>query len=925
MIKKNSGKMKLNFLRQFLCIVKILIVEEIKGQEKSQVQCYLHDKGFFVELVLTSGACRISSTPAGGSFIEFSSVNQPGNFMKRITISLFLFLFLFVSEQHLLAQKEANIWYFGRYLGIDFNSGTPVALNDGQTNTIEGVATISNPNGNLLFYTDGVTVWNRLHQVMPNGTGLMGDPSSSQSGVIVPKIDDTTRFYVFTVAQLGGANGLRYSVVNMTLDGGKGDIELKNIPVISNVTEKITAVRHCNNRDIWVIAHKTVSNTYYSFLVDPSGVNTTPVVSNTGSVLWGVIPPASVDSTTLGYLKASPDGKKIAAAHWTVNADVSDFNNATGVISNSYSLFQPGDPHYLVYGIEFSPNSNLLYNTVYYVDPVNAQKHNALFQYDISLATPAAVVASRQVISLNSDPIQTYAALQVASDGKMYMAKNTYKHIAAITDPNVYGPGCNYVSNAVQWNLAAQTSTFGLPTFIQSYFYPPDSFSYTVACPGTTGYFNYVPANAVLSVQWNFGDPASGVNNTATINNPVHVFSSPGSYNVMLIKFTNCGPDTIRRTIQTDVLTLNLGPDTLVCGGSSVVLNEAAAGSPNSFLWQDGSTSPSFTAAAAGLYWVQVTNSLGCVGRDTINVNFKPIPLFNLGADTTICQNDILQLNAGSANADSYLWNTNAVSSNIPASQSGTYWCEADKGGCKFRDSISIAVNPSPVVNLGRDTTVCEGVSLQLNATWLTSNYVWQDGSNNASYNVTQPGTYSVAVHYQGCRTLDTININHNPKPKFNLGPDQLICPGNSLTLSPVLDPTWQLTWQDGSVNPTFTLNQPGNFSLTATNACGTNRDDIVITKGICKVYVPTGFTPNNDGRNDLFRIVGVETIGQFDLKVFNRWGEIVFATTDKTKGWDGKLRGLALPTSTFVYILRYSDSISNESQLLKGNIVLIR
>ena len=108
-------------------------------------------------------------------------------------------------------------------------------------------------------------------------------------------------------------------------------------------------------------------------------------------------------------------------------------------------------------------------------------------------------------------------------------------------------------------------------------------------------------------------------------------------------------------------------------------------------------------------------------------------------------------------------------------------------------------------------------------------------------------------------------------------------------------------------------------------NSCGSSTDDIVISKGICKVYVPTGFTPNNDGKNDLFRVSGVETISQFDLKLFNRWGEIVFATTDKNKGWDGKVKGILSTTATFVYILRYTDSQTNETQFLKGNIILIR
>ena len=503
--------------------------------------------------------------------------------MRFALRNIILFCFFFASLPIVAQQREANIWYFGRYLGVDFNSGTPVPLNDGQLNTTEGVATICDANGALLFYTDGIRIWNRLHQVMPNGTGLLGDPSSTQSAIIVPKIGDNTRYYVFTVAQLSGPNGLNYSVVNMTLDGGKGDVEIKNVPVISNVVEKITAVRHCNNRDIWVVSHGSASDIYYSFLVTPAGVNTTPVISHSGVVLPGVVPPSSLDSTSLGYLKASPDGSKIAAAHWTVNVDISDFNNATGIVSNTASMYVPGDPHYLSYGVEFSPNSKLLYSTVFYTDPANAQKRNALFQYDVTLGTAAAIRASKQVISQNADPIDTYAALQIAPDGKMYMAKRAYKNIASVSNPNVYGPGCVYTASAVQWTLPLQESSYGLPTFVQSYFFPLDSFTHTVSCQSLTASFNYTPAANVVSVLWDFGDPASGANNASTANNPLHTFSAAGTYTVKLIKFTNCGTDTLRKQVSTDAININLGADTTVCGATSLLLNSSAVGSSNTF------------------------------------------------------------------------------------------------------------------------------------------------------------------------------------------------------------------------------------------------------------------------------------------------------------------------------------------------------
>ncbi len=838
--------------------------------------------------------------------------------MKFALQCSFLF-FLSLSVLKMQAQQEANTWYFGRFLGLDFNSGSAIALNDGQLNTTEGVATISNQNGDILFYTDGIKIWNRLHQVMPNGTGLFGNVSSTQSAVIVPFINDTTRYYVFTVDAQGGPRGLTYSIVNMTLDNGKGDVEIKNTVLQLNVVEKITAVKHCNNRDIWVLTHGTVSDTYYSFLVSATGVNTTPVISHTGAVL-----PAT-DSATLGYMKASPDGKKIVVAHFTVSVDLSDFNNATGIVSNAMNLFLPAEIYYKAYGAEFSPDSKLVYSTAFYADPVTAIKRNALLQYDVSLATPAAIRASKQTISQNSDPIQTYAALQIAPDGKMYMAKNTYTHIAAVSSPNVYGTGCGYVSNAVQFSQPGQSSSFGLPTFIQSYFYPLDSFSYTVNCPGSTIQFNYTMGGGTNSVVWNFGDPASGAANTSILTNPVHSFSSPGTYNVQLVKFTNCGTDTLRKTIVADTLYINLGADTLICGGASLLLNATAITGTNSFLWQDGSTNPSFLATASGLYWVEVRNSMGCIKRDSINVSFKPAPFFNLGADTSICVNDVILLNTNISNANSYLWNTGATTSSIQASQVGLYWCEVNKDGCSFRDSLQIvSIKPLPLVNLGVDLTLCEGDIATLDATYLNSTYLWQDGSTSPVYTVTQQGSYFVTVDLDGCKESDTVSISYNLKPGFTLGPDQFICPGNNIVLSPVVNAGWQLVWQDGSNGSSYTVSQPGTYTLSATNNCGSTADVITVSKGVCKVFMPSAFTPNNDGRNDVFRALGTETVTQFHLKIFNRWGQVVFETTDRTKGWDGRLNGQLSPAGVFVYTLQYSDSNQPGPQYLKGTFVLI-
>jgi gliding motility-associated-like protein len=694
--------------------------------------------------------------------------------IRYITLSLLLLL-----AQVLFAQKEAGIWYFGWNAGLDFNSGTPVVLNGGQIHTLEGVATISNSSGNLLFYTDGMTVWNRLHQPMPNGTGLFSHTSSTQSAIIVPKIGDASRFYVFTIEEYGTSQRLHYSMVNMNLDSGRGDLEAKNILMISGVSEKLTAVRHCNQRDIWIITHSNFGNTYYAFLVDPSGVRTTPVVSQTGASLLGA---------SVGYLKASPDGRKLAAANWTMNADISDFNNITGVVSNTYSLFpNSSDTSYRVYGVEFSPNGKLLYVSTQFnisaVNIVNRQFGDFLLQYDVSLPTPAAIRASGQVIAKQLW-LSNFMALQMAIDGKMYMAKFDQREIAAINHPNVYGPGCGYVAAAVQFT-APQKSMAGFPNFIQSYFFQRDSFSYAIDCPGNKVHFYKKTSGAGESFVWDFGDPSSGANNSSTLETPTHVYASPGPHTVQLITYTPCGPDTLRQVVQTHGLQLDLGADTLVCGVGPLQLNAGSSGTYQ-YRWQDGSSNPTYLVASPGTYWVEIKNPLGCTLRDSIRVDY-----------------------------------------------------------------------------------------------------------------------------------------DHTPG--FSLGPDQMICPGSTVYLKPDLDPSWQLRWQDGSSAPDYTISQPGLYSLRASNDCGSVQDEVLVYQGVCKVFVPTAFTPNRDGKNDLFKILGTENVSSLRLKIFNRWGEVVFQTSDKAKGWDGTYRGKYVPNGTYIYLLDYTDTTSLQPQHLKGSFVLIR
>ena len=267
---------------------------------------------------------------------------------------IIVFFFVFFANNS-FAQGEANIWYFGGHAGLDFNTLTPTPLYDGQLSTAEGCATISTATGQLLFYTDGSIVYNSAHQVMPNGTGLLGHTSTTQSAIIVPNPSNSNIYYIFTTSEALLADGVRYSEVDLSLNGGLGDVtSTKNIVLLSGeVAEKLTSVKHTNGQDYWVMCHDYLNNAYHAFAVTPSGVNTTSVVNNIGF---------SYDnySTKAGYLKFSSDGSKLANAFFISNTnaiELFDFNAATGILSNLRVINCSIKP----YGVEFSASGNVLY------------------------------------------------------------------------------------------------------------------------------------------------------------------------------------------------------------------------------------------------------------------------------------------------------------------------------------------------------------------------------------------------------------------------------------------------------------------------------------------------------------------------------------------------------------------------------------
>lgn len=162
---------------------------------------------------------------------------------------------------NVFAQGEGNNWCFGYGAGLDFNSGNPVSYAVATSiSTSEGCSSISDASGNLLFYTDGISCWDKNHNAMPGASNLGGNSSSSQSAIIVKQPGSATLYYVFTVdAQAGlygGSGGLNYSIVDMSLNGGLGDVTVQNVMMLTPTTEKVTVTAAANGTDYWVVTHE---------------------------------------------------------------------------------------------------------------------------------------------------------------------------------------------------------------------------------------------------------------------------------------------------------------------------------------------------------------------------------------------------------------------------------------------------------------------------------------------------------------------------------------------------------------------------------------------------------------------------------------------------------------------------------------------
>lgn len=366
------------------------------------------------------------------------------NLLKRT-----LLIFLFFSVTMVRAQ-HANVWHFGNNSGLDFNTSPPTIITGGQTTGPDNSSAISDLFGNLLFYTDGMNVWDNTHSIMPNGSGLIGHSTSGQRALIVPIPCDPNKYVIFHVTEFSNPGNLNYTVVDMSLNNGLGDVvtSQKNISLGSSYTEKLCAYYNSAGNNYWVLTHKWNTNHFVAFNVNNTGIATNSVISSTGSIHNCGTYGGAHDGS--GQLTISPDGTKVLNALTCQDKfELFQFNSATGVVSNPIGLMGDGGK---AWGTAFSSNSQGIY-----VTSVFGQR---IYQYNISTYNQPAILASQYTVVTSINPGYNYGYMELGPDSKLYISRPNSSFLSVVNNPNIFGIFCAF-SNSGQ-SLGMQSSSWGL-------------------------------------------------------------------------------------------------------------------------------------------------------------------------------------------------------------------------------------------------------------------------------------------------------------------------------------------------------------------------------------------------------------------------------------------------------------------------------
>ncbi len=869
-------------------------------------------------------------------------------------------------------QGETATWYFGNRAGIKFNNdGSVTPLTDGRINTVEGCASISDPFGDLLFYTDGIFVYDRNHNTMENGTGLYGDPSSTQSAIIVPKPEDPNIYYIFTVdtsvAEADADRGLNYSVVDLSMNDGNGAVVEKNINLLTDCSEKVAALlKNCFDESIWVVTLASedglspLFNTYHAFEVSTAGVATNSVKTTFSDLRI---------EDPRGYIKFSPDGSKMASANMRDGLQLFDFDSDTGIFSNRQDI-SITDVGQLPYGIEFSAKGQFLYaHTTRFIEQQESFL-SLLLQFDIE-----AIDISASKVELDRRPIFR-GALQIGNNGKIYRTLSddyfTGKpFLSVINNPDSKGVAANYSHRAV--TLSGRNSTQGLPPFIQSFFDKTDllvnengeSTNYLEICEGDP--FRLETTEEVDAI-YNWSKDGIPFDNPDQffLNIDSSELIDQGRYQLEILstdpkKCPILGEAVIRVNPIPTAENLFLKQCDIINpsdGITQINLNQVNENPDETYYYYESQEDllndnvipnienyTNTTAFLQTLYYKSV-NEFNCENYGLLEIEVVPTPpdinsplyvhecseksdgqelraTFDL--EKLIVENFSDFETVFYATMEDATLEKNAIIGIYESGTSTIFARQENANQCENIVNVELIVHPSPVITLKETYLICtNNPELSINAPTGYDRYLWTRTVNGMHETISEheiaaikeTGDYSLTVAYEYPTSTSTFSC----EASF----DFKVLPSNpamirNIKIKDISANNTLEVFVDGDGNYEYSLDgfmyqesnffegiAPGFYTMYVrdSNGCGISEQELSV------IGYPKFFTPNGDGINDNWQLIGVNDNFQVNssVSIFDRYGKSLVNLNASTPSWNGTKDSKALPAADYWFKATLED-----------------